>query len=57
MMLNPQNSPLISDPYPVGLSDEEELRRMGLSMANSQGVGEVLIDYDGDIADLGLRSE
>lgn len=46
-----QVSSLVSDQFPVGMSDEEELRRFG----ETQGVGETLVDYDSDIDFLGLR--
>lgn len=43
-------SSLVSD-LPVGMSDEEELRRF----SETQGIGETLVDYDEDIDLLGLR--
>lgn len=57
-MMVQSHSPLIYDDVaPVGMSDEEELRRMGFAAAHSEGIGEVIVDYADDIADLGLRSE
>lgn len=38
---------------PVGMSDEEELRRIGEAL----GVGNVFVDYTSDAEALGLRSE
>lgn len=37
-----------------GMSDEEELRRIGQAMVEAQGLGEVLVDYSDELVDLGL---
>ena len=37
-----------------GMSDEEELRRIGQQMMDAQGIGEVLVDYRDELVDLGL---
>lgn len=39
------------------MSDEEELRRIGEHLSGTAGIGEVLVDYDQDFMDLGLRTE
>lgn len=57
MMQSPFFSTSPEDPSPVGMSDEEELRRMGMDIANAQGVGEVLVDYEDELTDLGIRPE
>lgn len=55
-MIVPGSSPSTSDDgYNRGMSDEEELRRAGLS-AQTEGLGEVLVDFD-DASELGLRAE
>lgn len=41
---------------PVGMNDEEEIRRIGLAMNESQGIGEVLYD-ETDLVELGFRPE
>lgn len=45
-----------SDEYIPGMNDAEELKRMGRSMADTDGLGEVLVELD-DFAELGLRDE
>lgn len=45
-----------SDPY-VGMSDEEELRRMGMVISGSQPVGEVFVEIEDDLSELGFRRE
>lgn len=45
------------DEPPVGLSDEEELKRAGQFYTDGQGIGEVLVDYSEEFADLGLTNE
>lgn len=50
-------SPSSSDDPTRGMSDEEELRRIGQAMMDAQGLGEVLLDYGDELEDLGLRSE
>lgn len=40
-------SHLVSDPTEgVGLSDEEELRRVGKAIAEAEGIGETLVELD-----------
>lgn len=48
---------LASDPAPVGLSDEEELRRVGEFEANGRGIGDSLVELDADLAELGIRPD
>lgn len=57
MMQNPSFVSTSDDPGPVGLNDAEELRRLGLEISGSMGVGEVLVDYDEDLAELGFRAD
>lgn len=47
----------VSDPSPVGLSDEEELRRAGVYATDGMGIGEVLVELDADLAELGIRPD
>lgn len=37
-----------------GMSDEEELRRIGQMMVDADGIGETLVDYRSELAELGL---
>jgi hypothetical protein len=39
------------------MSDEEELRRIGQFEANGKGLGEVLVDLEPDMKELGLIPE
>ena len=39
---------------PRGMSDEEELRRLGLDISGAEGIGEVLVDNTDDMRELGL---
>ncbi len=41
---------------PVGLSDEEELRRIGRAYSEA-GLGDVLVELDADLAELGIRPD
>lgn len=52
MMQTPQTSSGSEDYR--GMSDEEELRRAGLSVAGSAPIGEVFVDTEADARDLGL---
>lgn len=38
----------------AGMSDEEELRRISQALGESQGLGEVIVDYADEFAELGL---
>lgn len=40
-----------------GMSDAEEMRRSGNDIGNSEGLGEVYVDYSGEIRELGLIAE
>lgn len=57
MMQYPQSSnfstsgDVLNNGLPVGMNDEEEMRRIGLALAGATGIGEVLVDYD-DLRDL-----
>jgi hypothetical protein len=42
---------------PVGLSDEEELRRAGEYASNGMGLGDTLVELEADFAELGLRPD
>lgn len=54
-----QPSPLISEPeeYFPGMSDEEELRRVGKFYADGQGVGEIMAELEDDVRELGFKVE
>lgn len=52
------SSPSTSDgDYYPGMSDEEEMRRMGAAYANGQGTGDIFAEIDADALEMGLRSE
>lgn len=55
MMQNPTPSPFSFSEEPVGLSDEEELRRIGQFHGDGQGLGEVIVDYGDDFRELGIE--
>lgn len=57
MMQQGTNFVSASDPGPVGMSDEEELRRVGEMYANGVGIGDTLVELDADLTELGLRPE
>lgn len=56
-------TPLTSDDPYSSMSDEEEMRRAGMDISNSQGVGEVLAEVPSeesilnDLQELGLVEE
>lgn len=60
-MMQPQmgHSPSISDgsDYYPGMSDEEELRRIGQAHSGSQELGEVFAEIESDAELLGFRAE
>jgi len=60
MTLSQPNSPSLFNPYEEyipGMSDEEELRRIGRMISESEGVGE-MDDLDQEaLGDLGFRIE
>lgn len=39
-----------------GMSDEEELRRFAQSYAETQEIGETLVDYSDELKELGIES-
>ena len=59
LTLQGQTVPLVSasDQYYPGMSDEEELRRMGHDLAGIQGIGDVYAEIEQDAVELGLRPE
>lgn len=56
-LLSPSHYSDSEDPTgepPRGMSDEEELRRLGLDISGAEGLGEVLVDNTDDMRELGL---
>jgi hypothetical protein len=54
MMTSLQTSRLSSEGEEKGMSDEEELRRIGQALVGSEGIGETLVDLEPDMRELGL---
>lgn len=46
-----------SNEFIPGLSDEEELRRMGQDISGAMGIGDVYAEIDADALELGFRQE
>jgi len=55
--MSPSSLPSEQDDIPRGMSDEEELSRIGQPVGGIHGLGEVLVDQTEDLRELGLVSE